>query len=247
VTGANAETLKSLRSTVQIVFQNPYGSLNPRQKIGDIIEEPLIINTTLSDAERKEKVAAMLKEVGLRPEHSGRYPHMFSGGQRQRIAIARTLVLNPKVLVLDEPVSALDVSIQAQILNLLGDLQDRFGLTYIFISHDLKVVQHVADDVMIMYLGKPVEKGSAEEVFSNQRHPYTKALLSATPVADPERRGKRIKLTGELPSPFNPPQGCAFNPRCSYVRDICRQKAPAMTASGASEVACFGVIEGWVS
>ena len=157
VTGADAETLKSLRSTVQIVFQNPYGSLNPRQKIGDIIEEPLIINTTLSDAERKAKVAAMLKEVGLRPEHSGRYPHMFSGGQRQRIAIARALVLNPKVLVLDEPVSALDVSIQAQILNLLGDLQERFGLTYIFISHDLAVVRHVADDVMIMYLGRPVE------------------------------------------------------------------------------------------
>ena len=246
VTGADAETLKSLRSTVQIVFQNPYGSLNPRQKIGDIIEEPVIINTTLSEAERKEKVAAMLKEVGLRPEHSGRYPHMFSGGQRQRIAIARALVLNPKVLVLDEPVSALDVSIQAQILNLLSDLQDRFGLTYIFISHDLAVVRHVADDVMIMYLGKPVEKGSAEEVFTNPRHPYTKALLSATPVADPERRGNRIKLVGELPSPFNPPQGCAFNPRCSYARDVCRASAPQMEKSGAAEVACFGVIEGWV-
>ncbi len=247
VTGADAATLKSLRSTVQIVFQNPYGSLNPRQKIGDIIEEPLIINTTLSDTERKEKVAAMLKEVGLRPEHSGRYPHMFSGGQRQRIAIARALVLNPKVLVLDEPVSALDVSIQAQILNLLGDLQDRFGLTYIFISHDLAVVRHVADEVMIMYLGKPVEKGSAEEVFTNPKHPYTKALLSATPVADPERRGNRIKLVGELPSPFNPPQGCAFNPRCSYARDVCRVTPPEMTKVGASEVACFGVVEGWVS
>ncbi len=247
VTGADAATLKSLRSTVQIVFQNPYGSLNPRQKIGDIIEEPLIINTTLSDAQRKEKVAAMLKEVGLRPEHSGRYPHMFSGGQRQRIAIARALVLNPKVLVLDEPVSALDVSIQAQILNLLGDLQDRFGLTYIFISHDLAVVRHVADEVLIMYLGKPVEKGSAEDVFSNPQHPYTRALLSATPVADPERRGNRIKLVGELPSPFNPPQGCAFNPRCSYAREVCRVNAPEMTKVGAAEVACFGVVEGWVS
>lgn len=246
VTGADAETLASLRSTVQIVFQNPYGSLNPRQKIGDIIEEPLEINTTLSADERKAKVADMLREVGLRPEHAGRYPHMFSGGQRQRIAIARALVLNPKVLVLDEPVSALDVSIQAQILNLLSDLQERFGLTYIFISHDLKVVQHVADDVMIMYLGKPVEKGSAEEVFSNPRHPYTKALLSATPVADPERRGNRIKLTGELPSPFNPPQGCAFNPRCSYARDVCRVKAPQMGPAGGAEVACFGVVEGWV-
>ena len=247
VTGADAATLKSLRSTVQIVFQNPYGSLNPRQKIGDIIEEPLIINTTLSDTERKEKVAAMLKEVGLRPEHSGRYPHMFSGGQRQRIAIARALVLNPKVLVLDEPVSALDVSIQAQILNLLGDLQDRFGLTYIFISHDLAVVRHVADEVMIMYLGKPVEKGSAEDVFSNPQHPYTRALLSATPVADPERRGNRIKLVGELPSPFNPPRGCAFNPRCSYAHDVCRASGPEMTKVGAAEVACFGVVEGWVN
>jgi dipeptide transport system ATP-binding protein len=247
VTGATGETLKSLRSTVQIVFQNPYGSLNPRQKIGDIVEEPLIMNTSLSPEERREKVAAMLKEVGLRPEHSGRYPHMFSGGQRQRIAIARALVLNPKVLVLDEPVSALDVSIQAQILNLLGDLQERFGLTYIFISHDLAVVRHVADDVMIMYLGRPVEMASAEEVFSNPKHPYTRALLSATPVADPERRGNRIKLTGELPSPFNPPQGCAFNPRCSYARDVCRKSAPEMTKAGAAEVACFGVVEGWVS
>jgi dipeptide transport system ATP-binding protein len=247
VTGASLETLKSLRSTVQIVFQNPYGSLNPRQKIGDIIEEPLIINTMLSESERKAKVAEMLREVGLRPEHAGRYPHMFSGGQRQRIAIARAIVLNPKVLVLDEPVSALDVSIQAQILNLLGDLQERFGLTYIFISHDLAVVRHVADDVMIMYLGRPVEKASVEEVFTNPKHPYTRALLSATPIADPSRRGKRIKLVGELPSPFNPPKGCAFNPRCSYARDICKQSAPEMKFVGATEVACFGAVEGWAS
>jgi dipeptide transport system ATP-binding protein len=246
VTGADAETLRSLRSTVQIVFQNPYGSLNPRQKIGDIIEEPLIINTALSESERKAKVADMLREVGLRPEHSARYPHMFSGGQRQRIAIARTLVLNPKILVLDEPVSALDISIRAQVLNLLADLQTRYGLTYIFISHDLGVVRHVADDVMIMYLGKPVEKGPAEDVFTHPRHPYTKALLSATPVADPERRGTRIKLTGELPSPFNPPKGCAFNPRCSYARDVCRGETPVMAKAGAGEVACFGVSEGWV-
>lgn len=246
VTGANAETLLALRSTVQIVFQNPYGSLNPRQKIGDIIEEPLQINTSLSGEERKAKVADMLREVGLRPEHAGRYPHMFSGGQRQRIAIARAIVLNPKVLVLDEPVSALDVSIQAQILNLLADLQERFGLTYIFISHDLSVVRHVADDVMIMYLGRPVEKGSVEEIFSNPKHPYTRALLSATPIADPTRRGKRIKLVGELPSPFSPPKGCAFNPRCSYARDVCCANAPEMAMAGASEVACFGAAQGWI-
>jgi dipeptide transport system ATP-binding protein len=246
VTGADEKTLKSLRSTVQIVFQNPYGSLNPRQKIGDIIEEPLIINTELTAAERKIRVAEMLREVGLRPEHAGRYPHMFSGGQRQRIAIARAIVLNPKVLVLDEPVSALDVSIQAQILNLLADLQERFGLTYIFISHDLSVVRHVADDVMIMYLGRPVEKASLDVVFTNPKHPYTRALLSATPIADPSRRGKRIKLVGELPSPFNPPKGCAFHPRCSYAKDVCRQSTPQMQMSGTTEVACFGAVEGWV-
>jgi dipeptide transport system ATP-binding protein len=246
VTDASVETLKSLRSTVQIVFQNPYGSLNPRQKIGDIIEEPLIINTTLSSAERKTKVADMLREVGLRPEHIDRYPHMFSGGQRQRIAISRALILNPKVLVLDEPVSALDISIQAQILNLLGDLQERFSLTYIFISHDLSVVRHVADDVMIMYLGRPVEIAGVDEIFVNPRHPYTRALLSATPMADPSRRGNRIKLTGELPSPFNPPKGCAFNPRCSYARDICRTKTPQMKQAGSAQVACFGLNEGWM-
>jgi dipeptide transport system ATP-binding protein len=244
VTGATPETLQALRSTVQIVFQNPYGSLNPRQKIGDIIEEPLQINTSLSPEERKAKVVDMLREVGLRPEHAGRYPHMFSGGQRQRIAIARAIVLNPKVLVLDEPVSALDVSIQAQILNLLADLQERFGLTYIFISHDLSVVRHVADDVMIMYLGRPVEKGSVEEIFTNPKHPYTRALLSATPIADPSRRGKRIKLVGELPSPFSPPKGCAFNPRCSYARDVCRASAPEMAFVGMSEVACYGAAQG---
>jgi dipeptide transport system ATP-binding protein len=246
VTQGRDADLRALRSTVQMVFQNPYSSLNPRQKVGAIVEEPLVVNRDLPKTEREAMVKAMLKEVGLRPEHYDRYPHMFSGGQRQRIAIARALILNPKILVLDEPVSALDVSIQAQILNLLADLQEKFGLTYIFISHDLAVVRHVADDVMIMYLGRPVEIAPVEDVFNAPKHPYTKALLSATPIADPERRGMRIKLIGELPSPFNPPQGCAFNPRCSYVREVCRSEAPAFEMAKGRKVACHGVRDGWV-
>ena len=236
--------LKALRATVQIVFQNPYGSLNPRQKIGAILEEPLKINTSLSAAERQAKGRAMLAEVGLRPEHYGRYPHMFSGGQRQRIAIARALMLEPKILVLDEPVSALDVSIQAQILNLLADLQQKRGLTYVFISHALAVVRHVADNVMVMYLGRGVELAPAEVLFETPRHPYTQALLAATPIADPERRGHRVRLTGELPSPFNPPPGCAFNPRCSFATDRCLTETPKMLAHGPTTVACHGVEEG---
>ena len=236
--------LKALRATVQIVFQNPYGSLNPRQKIGAILEEPLKINTSLSAAERQAKGRAMLAEVGLRPEHYGRYPHMFSGGQRQRIAIARALMLEPKILVLDEPVSALDVSIQAQILNLLADLQQKRGLTYVFISHALAVVRHVADNVMVMYLGRGVELAPAEVLFETPRHPYTQALLAATPIADPERRGHRVRLTGELPSPFNPPRGCAFNPRCPFATDRCRTETPQMLTHGATTVACHGVEEG---
>ncbi len=246
VSDGHEADLRALRSTVQMVFQNPYSSLNPRQKVGSIVEEPLIVNRDLPQAERQAMVRAILKEVGLRPEHYARYPHMFSGGQRQRIAIARALILNPKILVLDEPVSALDVSIQAQILNLLADLQEKFNLTYIFISHDLAVVRHVADDVMIMYLGRPVEIAPAEEVFKSPKHPYTKSLLSATPIADPERRGRRIKLVGELPSPFNPPSGCAFHPRCSYARDICRSVTPELIEAGGGKASCHGVKEGWV-
>ena len=239
VVEADAETRRMLRRDIQIVFQNPYGSLNPRQKIGHALEEPLLVNTSLSAAERTAAARAMMEKVGLRPEFYDRYPHMFSGGQRQRIAIARALMLNPKILVLDEPVSALDVSIRAQVLNLLADLQKEFGLAYLFISHDLSVVRHISNDVMVIYLGNAVEIGSRDAVFHHPRHPYTRALLAATPVADPAAKRERIILKGELPSPFEPPSGCPFHPRCPLASPQCSREKPPMTSEGSHSAACW--------
>ena len=236
--GKPAEGGAETRRAVQIVFQNPYGSLNPRQKVGTIIEEPLLLNSDLNPAARRAKAEAMMVKVGLRPEHYDRYPHMFSGGQRQRIAIARALILSPRILVLDEPVSALDLSIRAQVLNLLADLQSEFGLAYMFISHDLSVVRHIADEIMVMYLGKVVEYGTAADIFAHPRHPYTKALLSATPVAEPGRKKERIILKGELPSPLKPPPGCAFHPRCWKAQERCSIETPQLEGAGQRQ-ACF--------
>jgi len=241
VAHASPATRKRLRSEIQMVFQNPYGSLNPRQTIGKALEEPLLVNTTMGAAERKSAALAMMAKVGLRPEYHHRYPHMFSGGQRQRIAIARALVLRPKILVLDEPVSALDVSIRAQVLNLLAGLKDEFGLAYVFVSHDLSVVRHIADEVMVVYLGHAVETGSREAIFNDPQHPYTRALLSATPVADPKARRERILLTGEPPSPIAPPPGCPFHPRCPLAFERCRTEKPPVETKRGREVACWAV------
>ena len=228
-----------LRESVQIVFQDPYGSLNLRHRVGSILEEPLKINRPdMSAAEREEKARAMMQLVGLRPEHYDRFPHMFSGGQRQRIAVGRALMLEPKLIVLDEPVSALDVSIQSQVLNLLLDLQERLNLAYMFISHDLSVVRHVADEVIVMYLGRPVEFASKQALFAHPRHPYSKALLSATPTTEPTRQIERIKLEGELPSPLNVPDGCPFAPRCWKAQDRCRATRPELEGTD-HRVACY--------
>lgn len=241
VVGASKATLKALRSRVQIVFQNPYGSLNPRQKIGSALMEPLQMNTNLNKAERQKRAFAMLERVGIRPEQFDRYPHMFSGGQRQRIAIARALMLEPEILVLDEPVSALDVSIQAQVLNLLAELQDEHDLAYLFITHDLSVVKHIADDVMVMYLGKAVEYRPTKELFDSPQHPYTRALLSATPIPVPGSDKQRIHLVGEIPSPIDPPTGCYFHPRCPQCFEPCRSIMPESQPYGEGEIACHAV------
>jgi len=243
VATASRDELHRLRSEVQVVFQDPYGSLNPRQKIGTILEEPLKINRReMNAADRRQAALDMMERVGLRPEHYGRYPHMFSGGQRQRVAIARALMLRPRVLVLDEPVSALDVSVQAQVLNVLSALKEEFGLAYLFISHGLSVVRHMADDVMVMYLGRAVEVGPREEIFARPRHPYTRALLAATPVADPSRPRERLRLTGELPSPINPPSGCPFHPRCPLAFEPCPVRRPELEPKGGGDLAaCFAV------
>jgi len=221
-----------------MVFQSPYASLNPRQKIGDQLAEPLVINTSLNKAERREKVQKMMEQVGLRPEHYQRYPHMFSGGQRQRIALARAMMLQPKVLVADEPTSALDVSIQAQVLNLFMDLQKEFNTAYVFISHNLAVVRHVADHVLVMYLGRPVEMGAKDDIYEKPLHPYTQALLSATPAIHPDPLKPKIRIVGELPNPLNPPDGCAFHKRCPYATERCAKEVPALRQVSSRQVAC---------
>jgi oligopeptide/dipeptide ABC transporter ATP-binding protein len=230
--GLSREALRGIRREMQIVFQDPYASLNPRMSVRDIVAEPLIVHGIGHDSERTEKVAELLEIVGLDAGHAIRYPHEFSGGQRQRIGVARALALNPRLLILDEPVSALDVSVQGQVINLLQDLQQELGLTYIFIAHDLSVVKHISDRVAVMYLGKIVELAGKEEIFAAPQHPYTEALLSSIPVPDPRAERDRILLDGDVPSPMKPPPGCRFHTRCRYSQKICMIEQPSLTDLG---------------
>jgi peptide/nickel transport system ATP-binding protein/oligopeptide transport system ATP-binding protein len=225
--------MRARRQRMQVIFQDPYASLNPRMTVGAMLGEPLMLHGLAAGADaRRSRVAELLELVGLRPDHARRYPHEFSGGQRQRLAIARALAVEPKLIVADEPVSALDVSIQAQVINLMRSLQQRFGIAYIFISHDLAVVKHIADRIAVMYLGKIVETATTEELFREPRHPYTRALLAAVPVPDPTVVRERALLEGDIPSAMNPPTGCRFHTRCRYVQDSCRRNAPALIDDG---------------
>ncbi len=238
ITNLKGEELRALRRKMQIIFQDPYASLNPRMTIGAILEEPLIIhNLCGSEKDRQDRVKQLIETVGLRPEAMNRYPHEFSGGQRQRVGIARALAVDPELIICDEPVSALDVSIQAQVINLLMDLQQKMGLTYIFIAHDLKVVEHVSNRVAVMYLGKIVEMAASEELYLHPQHPYTKALLSAIPVPDPRKKEERIILRGDVPSPMRPPSGCQFHPRCPSAIEDCKTQVPQLETKRADHIA----------
>lgn len=232
--------LRALKKEMQMIFQDPYSSLNPRMTVNQIISDPMEIHGMYKGTERKDRIAYLLEKVGLTPEQGRRYPHEFSGGQRQRIGVARALALNPQLIIGDEPVSALDVSIQAQIINLLIDLQQEFNLSYIIIAHDLAVVEHICDRIAVMYLGKIMEMATYDELYSNPKHPYTQALLSAIPVADPKAKKERIILQGDVPSPINPPSGCPFHPRCNYRMDGCDQDMPLLKDIGGDHyVSCY--------
>lgn len=236
---AKPSVIQKARRDLQMIFQDPYASLNPRMTIGRILEEPMIVHGVKNRRERRERVESLLDVVGLHKDYASRYAHEFSGGQRQRVGIARSLALHPKLVVADEPVSALDVSVQSQVLNLMKDLQGEFNLTYLFIAHDLSVVRHISDRIGVMYLGRIAELGNSDELYDNPLHPYTKALLSAVPIANPTIKRERIILQGDVPSPANPPSGCTFHPRCPYVMDICKSARPELREVGSGhQVAC---------